>query len=235
MRQLHGAPRRSATHGAPRRSATHGAPRRSATHGAPHKPVTHGAPHKPVTHGASLVVWCHTAFTLPQHRAPTVGRMTTSGHGGRHGRAADWLLACAGGVLLTLMTRFNAELAAYSTAAYASWIAHALGAAVALGLVGIAARRPFDPPDLSPGRAPLWFHLGGIPGALVVTLSAIAVNSDLALAGTTALMLTGQILFGIASDAWGLLRVPRRRITGVDLASALCVLGGSLLIVTGGA
>ncbi len=144
-------------------------------------------------------------------------------------------LALAGGVLLTLMTRFNAELAAHSTAAYASWIAHALGAVVALALVGLAARRTLTPPDPLPGRTPLWFRLGGIPGALVVTLSAIAVNSDLALAGTTALMLTGQILFGIASDAWGLPRVPRRRITAADVVSALCVLGGSVLIVTGGA
>ncbi|MEV3860751.1 DMT family transporter [Streptomyces sp. NPDC050095] len=161
--------------------------------------------------------------------------MTAMGRGGRK-HAGDWVLALAGGVLLTLMTRFNAELAAHSTAAYASWIAHALGATVALGLVGLAARRAVDPPGPAPrARAPLWFYLGGIAGALVVTLSAIAVNSGLALAGTTALMLTGQILFGIASDAWGLLRVPRRRITAVDVVCAACVLGGSVLVVTGGA
>ncbi|MFI6638552.1 DMT family transporter [Streptomyces sp. NPDC050504] len=158
------------------------------------------------------------------------------------GRATDWLLAVAGGVLLTLMTQFNGELAHHTTPVFASWTAHALGALVALALVALTARaahranakrsdavRDAAPPE----RTPLWFRLGGIPGAFVVMLSAIAVNSGLELAGTVALMLTGQVLFGIASDRWGLLRIPRRRITALDLTVAGCVLAGSVLIVVG--
>ncbi|WP_329114847.1 DMT family transporter [Streptomyces sp. NBC_01465] len=155
-------------------------------------------------------------------------------------RATDWLLAVAGGVLLTLMTQFNGELAHHSTAVYAAWAAHAIGALVAFALVAATARTlrkpPPDagaPPGEEQGRTPLWFYLGGIPGAVVVILSAIAVNSSLELSGTIALMLTGQVLFGIAGDRLGLLRIPKRRITAMDLATAGCVLAGSVLIVVG--
>ncbi|MEO3874965.1 DMT family transporter [Nonomuraea sp. B12E4] len=155
------------------------------------------------------------------------------------GRALDWLLALAGGVLLTLMTQSNAVLAHHTDALYASWAAHGLGAVVALLLVLTLSRRrpaPRQPAGTQDeGRTPLWYRLGGIPGALVVVLSAVAVNSELALAGTIALMLTGQVVFGTVADHLGLLHTPRRRVTGTDLAVAGSVLAGSVLIVLGGA
>ncbi|MBB6439502.1 DMT family transporter [Streptomyces candidus] len=153
------------------------------------------------------------------------------------GRAADWLLAVSGGVLLTLMTQFNGDLAHHTGPVYASWAAHGLGAVVALVLVALFVRPLRRTGRLAggavPGRAPLWFYFGGIAGAVVVMLSAISVNSVLELAGTVALMLTGQILFGVVSDRWGLLRTPRRPITRMDLTVAGCVLAGSVLIVVG--
>ncbi|AQZ70307.1 hypothetical protein BKM31_11395 [[Actinomadura] parvosata subsp. kistnae] len=134
------------------------------------------------------------------------------------------------------MTQANAVLAGHTGPLYASWAAHGLGAVVASVLVlALARRAPATASGEGEGRAPLWYYLGGIPGALVVVLSAIAVNSELALAGTIALMLTGQILFGTLSDHLGLLHTPRRRITPMDLAVAGCVLAGSVLIVVGGA
>ncbi|MEF9907766.1 DMT family transporter [Streptomyces sp. P9-A2] len=163
------------------------------------------------------------------------------------GRATDWLLALAGGVILTLMTEFNSQLAYHTTAVFASWAAHGIGAVVALSLVAVTARatrraRP-EPQSQSQSqsqsrkleRTPRWFYLGGIAGAFVVILSAISVNSELALSGTIALMLTGQVLFGIASDQWGLLRIPKLRVTPTALGTAALVLAGSVLIVVGGA
>ncbi|MGW5971269.1 DMT family transporter [Streptomyces sp. NPDC055186] len=155
------------------------------------------------------------------------------------GRVTDWLLALAGGVVLTLMTEFNSQLAHHTTAVFASWAAHGIGAVVALGLVAVTARatrRARPKPQLRKlERTPRWFYLGGIAGAFVVILSAISVNSELALSGTIALMLTGQVLFGIASDQWGLLRIPRLRVTPTALGTAALVLAGSVLIVIGGA
>jgi Uncharacterized protein conserved in bacteria len=156
--------------------------------------------------------------------------------GGVTARAVDWTLALFGGVLLTLMTQVNAVLARYTDAVFASWAAHGIGAVVALGLAvaaGRGARRRGRRGD-DAGRVPLWYHLGGMPGAVVVILSAVTVNGGLALAGTIALMLTGQVIFGMVLDRYGLLHLPRRRVTAVDLAVAACVLAGSVLIVFGG-
>lgn len=150
-------------------------------------------------------------------------------------RAVHWTLALFGGVLLTLMTQVNAVLARYTDAVFASWAAHGIGAVVALALTVTASRgvrRRGQGDDA--GRVPLWYYLGGAPGAVVVILSAVTVNGGLALAGTVALMLTGQVVFGMVLDRYGLLHLPRRRITPVDLAVAACVLAGSVLIVFGG-
>jgi bacterial/archaeal transporter family-2 protein len=152
-------------------------------------------------------------------------------------RSTDWLLAIAGGVLLALMIHYNSLLAHHTTPVFASWVAHGLGAVAALALVAIHARMagPSAPVTEPHTRPPLWFYAGGIPGTFTVILAAITVNSSLALSGAIAFMLVGQVIFGIASDHLGLFRTPRRRIAGTDLLGALAVLGGSTLIIFGGA
>lgn len=151
------------------------------------------------------------------------------------GRSGDWLLAVAGGVLLSLMIEFNSLLARYTSPVYASWVAHGLGAVVAVLLVLAYARvRAGKVEKRQEVRAPYWFYLGGIPGAVTVILAAVAVNSRLALSGTIALMLVGQVVFGMVSDHFGLFRTPRRRLSGMDLVVALTVLGGSAMIIFGG-
>lgn len=146
------------------------------------------------------------------------------------GRSADWLLAIAGGVLLALMIEFNSLLAKFTSPVYASWVAHGLGGIAALALVAVFARARARKLATRP---PLWFYLGGIPGAFTVMLAAIAVNSRLALSGTIALMLVGQVVFGMVSDHFGLFRTPKRRLVLTDLVVALAVLGGSALIIFG--
>ncbi|SRR6266545_5879179 len=147
------------------------------------------------------------------------------------GRSADWLLAVAGGVLLALMIEFNSLLARFTSPVYASWVAHGLGGVAALALVAAFARARVRK---LPERPPLWFYLGGIPGAFTVILAAVAVNSRLALSGTIALMLVGQVVFGMLSDHFGLFRTPRRRLVLMDLVVSIAVLGGSALIIFGG-
>jgi transporter family-2 protein len=149
------------------------------------------------------------------------------------GRSGDWLLAILGGVLLSLMIEFNSLLARFTSPVYASWVAHGLGAVAALALV-VGYHRVRKAPERQGVRPPLWFYAGGIPGAFTVILAAIAVNSSLALSGTIALMLVGQVVFGMVSDHFGLFRTPKRRLSGTDLVVALAVLGGSGLIIFGG-
>ncbi|GGY23432.1 DMT family transporter [Paludibacterium paludis] len=145
-------------------------------------------------------------------------------------------LAIAGGVLLAMMIDSNSQLARHTSSVFASWVAHGVGAAVALLLVGSVAwlagkkgARPVRTP-----RAPLWSYLGGLPGAFTVILAALAVNGPLSLSGAIALMMVGQVLFGLVSDHFGWLGVPARRIRPTDLAVVACVLCGSGMIIFGG-
>lgn len=141
------------------------------------------------------------------------------------------LLAAFGtGGLLTLMVHFNGELGRYGNALFASWGAHATGTAAALLLLGVLRRKPKAGPALRPA-APLWAYLGGLSGAATVMLSAVAVNSALALSGTLALSLAGQVAFGLAADRWGLFGLPKRRPGPRDAAALGLILAGSALVI----
>ncbi|WNG32885.1 DMT family transporter [Archangium minus] len=152
------------------------------------------------------------------------------------GRSKDWLLAMVGGSLLALMINYNSLLAKHTTPMFASWVAHGLGAVAALVLVVLYSRvfrSAGKETDQQRAKIPLWFYLGGIPGAFTVILAAVTVNSGLTLSGTIALMLLGQVLFGLVSDFFGLFGTPKRRIVPSDFLVALCVLSGSALIIFG--
>lgn len=152
------------------------------------------------------------------------------------GRSKDWLLAIAAGSLLALMINYNSLLGKYTTPTFASWVAHGLGAVAAFALVILyaGARSSKAPTTAERGKVPLWFYLGGVPGAFTVILAAITVNSSLLLSGTITLILVGQVVFGIVSDYFGLFGTPRRHIGLSDFAVALAVLTGSALIIFGG-
>ncbi|GAA0373011.1 DMT family transporter [Streptomyces olivoreticuli] len=154
------------------------------------------------------------------------------------GRSKHWLLGIAGGVLLALMTNYNSLLAKHTSSVFGSWVAHGIGAVAALLLVLVTARAfgaGGGERKEKRAKAPFWVYLGGIPGAFTVMLAAIAVNSSLELSGTIALMLVGQVLFGIVSDYFGLFGTPRRRLVLADFFVVLSVLTGSALIIFGGA
>lgn len=156
-------------------------------------------------------------------------------------RSTDWIVAIAAGLLLALMIEYNSALAEDTTPVFASWVAHGLGAATALVIVALFARRPPAAGDVTVDRSsqagaktPLWFYLGGIPGALTVILAAMTVNSSLALSGTVAVMLVGQVFFGMVSDHAGMFRTAKRRFVRADFVVVLSILTGSALIIFGG-
>ncbi|TKT74816.1 EamA-like transporter family protein [Aquamicrobium sp. LC103] len=132
------------------------------------------------------------------------------------------------------MVHFNGELGLHGNALFASWSAHGTGTVAAIVLLGLLHRRSRG--DRGPyGRAPLWAYLGGISGAVTVMLTAITVNSPLALSGTLALGLAGQVVFSLAADRWGLFGLPVRRPRMNDLAALGLILAGSTLIILSGA
>ena len=62
-------------------------------------------------------------------------------------------------------------------------------------------------------------------------LTSTTVNTPLALAGTLALGLAGQVVLSLAADFWGLLGLPRRRLDWRDAGAVVLIAGGSLLII----
>lgn len=141
------------------------------------------------------------------------------------------LLAAFGtGGLLTLMVHFNGELGRYGNALFSSWAAHGTGTVAAVVLLSIL--YPWRKRDVgSKPSAPLWAYLGGISGAVTVMLTSFAVNSPLALSGTLALGLAGQVVFSIVADRLGLFGLPMRRPDRRDLAAMALILAGSALII----
>lgn len=148
------------------------------------------------------------------------------------GRLGDQLLAFAAGALLAGMVACNSLLAEYSSPLASSLLAHLVGAAVALML--LASFGPGSRHSVSTVTdVPRWAYLGGLPGALTVMLAAVTANGPLALSGTIAFMLVGQLLFGLAVDRFGGFGLPPRRHAWRDLLVALLVLAGSVMLVAG--
>jgi len=145
----------------------------------------------------------------------------------------DAPMALFAGVVLAVMTDWNSLLARHSSPLFASWTAHGVGALTSLAVVillsgGNPARQRAPNRE---GRWPIWAYLGGIPGAFTVLLAAITVNSVLGLAGTLALMLIGQMFFGVIVDAFGFLGLARKRFRLRDICAIGMVLCGSIAII----
>jgi transporter family-2 protein len=152
--------------------------------------------------------------------------MTTPRH-----RPTDFIAAFATGGLLSLMVLFNGTLAGHTTPFFSSVAAHGTGTVAAALLLAVlpAARSRKDGPAV-----PLWAYLGGLSGAVTVVLTGFSMNTALALTGTLALGLAGQVAFSLAADRWGLFGLPRRRPTARDLAAVALITAGSLAIIFSG-
>lgn len=140
------------------------------------------------------------------------------------------LAAFASGWMLTLMVHLNGELARYGNALFSSWTAHGTGTLAALVFLAVLYRSRSSDSKPKPA-APLWAYLGGISGAATVMVTSFAVNTPLALSGTMALGLAGQVGFSLAADRWGLFGFPSRRLGWRDVASVALILAGSALII----
>ncbi|UTV30564.1 DMT family transporter [Photobacterium atrarenae] len=180
----------------------------------------------------------HSVSLDPKHPGAT---SLVSNHSGVQHPNADRLgpknvvLALTGGITLASMIAINSYLATYSSPLLASWLAHGVGVVTSLILVVGANLWHRTRLGLTMvAGVPFWAYLGGIPGALTVILAAVTVNSPLGLSGTIALIMAGQVLFGLFSDALGWFGLPKRAIKRGDGAVLLLIALGGVLILFGG-
>ena len=148
-------------------------------------------------------------------------------------RLTEIAAALATGGLLTFMLLCNSAMAAATTPLFSSLAAHGVGtvvAAAALAVIwltrGARAARPNGP-----RRTPLWAYLGGVSGALTVMVTSYTANSALALTGTLALGLAGQVVLALIFDMTGAMGVKRRLPTLTELGALGAILAGTALII----
>ncbi|MDG1376858.1 MAG: DMT family transporter [Yoonia sp.] len=141
-------------------------------------------------------------------------------------RLIHFLGAFGAGCLITLMLLTNGTLAQYGSLMFSSWVPHLTGTALALVILLV-----LRPARTSPKRPPLWAYLGGVSGGLTVIATSAAMNSALALSGTIALGLAGQIVFSLFADARGLFGLPQRMPKWRDFAGLGLIVAGALVII----
>lgn len=144
-------------------------------------------------------------------------------------------IALATGGLLTFMLLCNGIVAAHTTPLFASLAAHGIGtcvAALAIVFIWWKKRRPTSPrlPSFH-RRAPFWAYLGGVSGAVTVMLTSWTVNSPLALTGTLALGLAGQLVLALIFDCIGALGLKQRLPRLNDLLALAAIVAGTTLII----
>lgn len=150
----------------------------------------------------------------------------------------DILLAFLGGSFLALMINSNGVLSKNTSPLFTSFVAHGLGTLLSLFLVvlqhplnwRISSKTLTHPKR----RNPYWLYCGGLTSITTVILASIAVNRGINLPGSIALMLLGQIFFGIFVDYFGILGISQRKIQIKDLFALVLTLLGSGLVIFGG-
>tara|TARA_R110002051_G_scaffold70726_7_gene127281 strand:+ start:19743 stop:20207 length:465 start_codon:yes stop_codon:yes gene_type:complete len=134
--------------------------------------------------------------------------------------------AFGAGGLISLMLLTNGTLAQYGSLLFSSWVPHFTGTILAIVILAV-----LRPARVSQRRPPLWAYLGGVSGGLTVVATSAAMNSALALSGTIALGLAGQILFSLVADARGLFGLPQKMPAWRDFAGLSLIIGGALVLI----
>jgi bacterial/archaeal transporter family-2 protein len=79
------------------------------------------------------------------------------------------------------------------------------------------------------GRVPWWALIGGLLGAVFVTVAVVTVRT-LGVSGLTAVVIAGQLAMAVLIDRFGLLGVARQQV-GVQRVVGLILLGAGVLLV----
>jgi transporter family-2 protein len=80
------------------------------------------------------------------------------------------------------------------------------------------------------GRAPWWALLGGLCGAVFVTIAIVTVRT-LGASGLTAAAITGQLVVSVAIDRFGLLGIAKQPVGASRLAGLVLLAVGVVLVV----
>jgi bacterial/archaeal transporter family-2 protein len=80
------------------------------------------------------------------------------------------------------------------------------------------------------GRAPWWALVGGLLGAVYVTVALVAVRT-LGASGLTGVVITGQLVISVLIDRLGLFGIARQQISTPRILGLLLLAAGVVLVV----
>jgi len=80
------------------------------------------------------------------------------------------------------------------------------------------------------GRAPSWALIGGLLGAVYVSVALVVVRT-LGAAGLTAVVITGQLAVSVAIDRFGLLGVAKQQVSPQRVIGLVLLVAGVALVV----
>jgi transporter family-2 protein len=80
------------------------------------------------------------------------------------------------------------------------------------------------------GRAPWWALVGGLLGAVFVTVALVTVRT-LGASGLTAAVIAGQLIISVVVDRFGLLGVAKQQIGASRVLGLLLLVAGVVLVV----
>jgi transporter family-2 protein len=80
------------------------------------------------------------------------------------------------------------------------------------------------------GRAPWWALVGGLLGAVYVSVALVAVRT-LGASGLTAVVIAGQLLISVAIDRFGLLGIAKQQISASRILGLVLLVAGVTLVV----
>jgi bacterial/archaeal transporter family-2 protein len=137
------------------------------------------------------------------------------------------LLGVGAGCLVGMQAPINSRLGKTVGSIEAATISFLVGT-VALVLILLIARGGLGGVDRI-GRVPWWALVGGLLGAVYVSVALVAVRT-LGASGLTAVVITGQLVISVLIDRFGLLGVARQAV-GVQRITGLVLLAAGVLLV----
>jgi bacterial/archaeal transporter family-2 protein len=143
-------------------------------------------------------------------------------------RALAVTLGVAAGCLVGMQAPINSRLGKTVGTAQAAVFSFLVGTAVLLVLASFWRGGVGQLGALA--RAPWWALIGGLLGAVYVTVALVAVRT-LGASGLTAVVITGQLAISVVIDRFGLLGIAKQSIGPLRIVGLVFLVAGFLLVV----
>lgn len=143
-------------------------------------------------------------------------------------RALAVVLGVGAGALVGMQAPVNSRLGKSLGTAQAATFSFLVGTTVLLAIAAFWGGGLGSLANIA--RAPWWALVGGLLGAVYVTVAIVAVRT-LGVSGLTAVVIAGQLAMSVVIDRLGLLGVARQQIGGGRIIGLVLLIAGVVLVV----